>query len=597
MVRRRVDGDLIKLLLDPHHVWRPGPLNRRHECRSQSRRVSADGQGTWHPLNVKDPRSVERNVERHYRTQECELAAILCLLDVPSLLRCQQVNRIMSQLARSKHVWLALAADLQARGFIDVDVLSQDFRAQCLSQDIIQHIKGIVVGPETWSRTTAPPTVRRTLSIGLEEAAQINSPRLLAGGRFLLVERTSRARRRWELYSVLRGSKIWERANTCSFYMAIKVCSGARSVIIASCDGPPTALGITPGQRSLSLEITSVDEEGNTTVLFEYRFPRLYLAIHDLALDDDDGITLAAYVEYLIPNERREFRTGHGLLLLRPSPAVSSAGTFLLTRHPNLLRKDFIHGHFIGLKWHPAGPQICLFRMRQMKCDLSWAPISFTALVTATLSPADFSADCIVLETLPSSTVTKVDCILQVHENVLRSDRAYLISMFIGSSPQPTSVVASEKRPIEVEGYPLYRRYELVFPSNESETLSCQWRPIRPRNSVALPPIHFLALRSLTYAGYGLCAPQRPSQSHGLSPSALDCEASKEQGIWSAPSGEFVSSDSSLSWPPMRQCDFTGWERWRFEAKCCACNTAALSPYTGALVKCVEGGVDITYYY
>ncbi|KAF7316634.1 hypothetical protein HMN09_00396000 [Mycena chlorophos] len=519
---------------------------------------------------------------------------ILRLLDVPSLLRCHQVNRTMSQLARSKHVWLALAADLQARGLIDVDVLSQDFRAQCLSQDIIQHIKSIVVGPETWSRITAP-TVRRTLSIGLEEAAQIHSPRLLAGGRFLLVERTSLAGRRCELYSVLRGSKIWERANTCSFYMAIKVCSGARSVIIASCDGPVSGLDI--GQRSLSLEITSVDEEGNTTVLFEHQFPRIYLAIHDLALDDDEGITLAAYVEFLIPPERREFRTRHGLLLLRPSPAVSSAGTFLLTRHPNLLRREFIRGHFIGLKWHPAGPQICLFRMCQMKCDLSWAPISFKALVTATLSPAEFSADCIVLETLPSSTVTKVDCILQVHENVLQRDQGYVVSMFIGSSPQPTSVVASEKRLIELEGYPLYRRYELVFPSNESETLSCEWRPIRPRNSVALPPIHFLALRSLTYAGYGLCAPQSPSQSNGLSSSASDCEAFDEQGIWSAPSGRFVSSNSSLSWPPMRQCDFTGWERWRFEAKCYACNTASLSPYTGALVKCAEGGVDITYHY
>ncbi|KAJ6609012.1 hypothetical protein B0H10DRAFT_511216 [Mycena sp. CBHHK59/15] len=140
------------------------------------------------------------------------LLGVLSNCDVHAVLCVSRVSKLLRSIAMSKPLWLSLLADLASRSLMDAFQYSEI--TNCSTAELIQMVKRLVTGPETWSRRTVTPAVWREISVKPTSIRGGTNPteyniRLLPGGRHVMVEHHTG---RFECWSVKTGSLVWTGA-------------------------------------------------------------------------------------------------------------------------------------------------------------------------------------------------------------------------------------------------------------------------------------------------------------------------------------------------------------------------------------------------
>ncbi|KAJ6536448.1 hypothetical protein DFH09DRAFT_1179015 [Mycena vulgaris] len=117
------------------------------------------------------------------------LVEILSYCDVYTALSTALVNKDLRVIALAKQLWISFLRDLESRGMIDL-APGEEFEKQT-TQDLIDEVKRIVLGPKTWSPAwSAPPVLKRQSVLPFEcesSGSGILDIRLLPGGRYFAV--------------------------------------------------------------------------------------------------------------------------------------------------------------------------------------------------------------------------------------------------------------------------------------------------------------------------------------------------------------------------------------------------------------------------
>ncbi|KAJ7282410.1 hypothetical protein C8J57DRAFT_1710581 [Mycena rebaudengoi] len=132
------------------------------------------------------------------------LYLILCLCDVYTVLSVSQTNKSFRRIAYAKNVWMHLVQDLVARRFINLP--PNRALKDSSTAELIEEVKKIVLGPETWSRGAHPrPIVSREHRIPISTGFRRPILRLLPGDTYLTVQSSTRC----ELWNVAACALIW----------------------------------------------------------------------------------------------------------------------------------------------------------------------------------------------------------------------------------------------------------------------------------------------------------------------------------------------------------------------------------------------------
>ncbi|KAJ7244680.1 hypothetical protein C8J57DRAFT_764711 [Mycena rebaudengoi] len=139
---------------------------------------------------------------------EDTLLKILAFCDVYTVLCVSMVNKSFRRVALVKQLWLHLMQDIVSCGLLDspptetLDAYS--------TGDIIDEIRRIVCGPETWAPTSScAPTVHRQPSFPTTiDPESLFDVRLIPGGTHALLNTLEDMR----LYEVRTGRCVWTRA-------------------------------------------------------------------------------------------------------------------------------------------------------------------------------------------------------------------------------------------------------------------------------------------------------------------------------------------------------------------------------------------------
>ncbi|KAJ6555960.1 hypothetical protein B0H19DRAFT_1376902 [Mycena capillaripes] len=139
------------------------------------------------------------------------LPRILAQLDVHTVLRVGQVNRLLHALTLRRELWLALISDLAFHGIIDPP--STETLRKFNTQDLIYEVKRTVAGPRTWSPiSTSPPKVARVLTLPLPgtTTGRISCLRVLPGGQYIAVLHVPYSPMlSLEIWSIARRECVW----------------------------------------------------------------------------------------------------------------------------------------------------------------------------------------------------------------------------------------------------------------------------------------------------------------------------------------------------------------------------------------------------
>ncbi|KAK6987523.1 hypothetical protein R3P38DRAFT_3374706 [Favolaschia claudopus] len=164
------------------------------------------------------------------------LIKILSLCDVYSVLSVSAVNKYLSKVASTKQLWVVLMQNLVTNGLLVPP--SKAELALYSTADIIDDIKRIVHGPQTWEpAATLPPIIHRQITFDLHlDAASLRGIQLLPGGKYAVVETSNAVK----LYAIFDTRCIWEKP-------APKVRSMATDM---SCDGSVLRILLAPKQLS-----------------------------------------------------------------------------------------------------------------------------------------------------------------------------------------------------------------------------------------------------------------------------------------------------------------------------------------------------------
>ncbi|KAJ6622064.1 hypothetical protein B0H10DRAFT_2015140 [Mycena sp. CBHHK59/15] len=157
------------------------------------------------------------------------LLGVLSNCDVHAVLCVSRVSKLLRSIAMSKPLWLSLLADLASRSLMDAFQYSEI--TNCSTAELIQMVKRLVTGPETWSRRTVTPAVWREISVKPTSIRGGTNPteyniRLLPGGRHVMVEHHTG---RFECWSVKTGSLVWTGAEFSIVH--VDLCLGHSNVL------------------------------------------------------------------------------------------------------------------------------------------------------------------------------------------------------------------------------------------------------------------------------------------------------------------------------------------------------------------------------
>ena len=143
-------------------------------------------------------------------------------------------------LAFTKHVWLTLLGDAQARFFLDRRPESP--LHQLSTMELVGLAKRMVQGPETWSHShSSGPLIARQIVLhpqiylGPGVLEWENEPKLLSGGQYVLFN----SRRTLECWSVAEDRLIWTHQSEWQFatvlQFAAEVVDDGRAAVILIC--------------------------------------------------------------------------------------------------------------------------------------------------------------------------------------------------------------------------------------------------------------------------------------------------------------------------------------------------------------------------
>ncbi|KAJ6598092.1 hypothetical protein DFH09DRAFT_53157 [Mycena vulgaris] len=109
---------------------------------------------------------------------------ILVHCDVYTVLCVSRVNQHFRAIALEKHLWISLLRHLEFRGLINFP--PEETFERLATEDLINEVKGIVLGPKTWATLGRAPVPKRQVLLPLYEKISVGHPdmRLLAGGRY-----------------------------------------------------------------------------------------------------------------------------------------------------------------------------------------------------------------------------------------------------------------------------------------------------------------------------------------------------------------------------------------------------------------------------
>ncbi|KAJ7199356.1 hypothetical protein GGX14DRAFT_467872 [Mycena pura] len=145
------------------------------------------------------------------------ILSILACCDICSVVTIAQTCRYMHALAFSKSVWLVLVKDLQRRSMMEADISVSDLSMQ----ELIDLVKRILSGPETWSFGLACQVSRRVvlhpefLDGALTGASEA---KLLSDGRHVLFKN----RDKLECWDVVRDTLVWRHRSAIANYSVIR---------------------------------------------------------------------------------------------------------------------------------------------------------------------------------------------------------------------------------------------------------------------------------------------------------------------------------------------------------------------------------------
>ncbi|KAF7325566.1 hypothetical protein MKEN_00406100 [Mycena kentingensis (nom. inval.)] len=124
-----------------------------------------------------------------HRLDEDVLEEILRCCDVHTVLTFSSVSTNCRRIALRKHLWLALAQDLVAKGILDCWIL--ETLGTHTAADMVEEVRLVVQGPRTWSpKHFGDPQVRRSRRVTIDRpavAAAYKEVALLPGGRYATV--------------------------------------------------------------------------------------------------------------------------------------------------------------------------------------------------------------------------------------------------------------------------------------------------------------------------------------------------------------------------------------------------------------------------
>ncbi|KAJ7910155.1 hypothetical protein B0H13DRAFT_2272647 [Mycena leptocephala] len=101
------------------------------------------------------------------------LLAVLTKCDVYTVLCTSRINKLIHTLALSKHVWVAIVADLIARCLMDA--FSDPDYIHYSGLELREAVKRVVCGP-TWATSGSRPTIHHQLSVESPDIAPGNKP-------------------------------------------------------------------------------------------------------------------------------------------------------------------------------------------------------------------------------------------------------------------------------------------------------------------------------------------------------------------------------------------------------------------------------------
>ncbi|KAK7017256.1 hypothetical protein R3P38DRAFT_3360704 [Favolaschia claudopus] len=150
------------------------------------------------------------------------------------------VNKFFRKIALIKQLWVVLMQNLVTNGLLVPP--SEAELALYSTADIINDMKRIVHGPQTWEpAATLPPIIHRQITFDLHlDAASLRGIQLLPGGKYAVVETSNAVK----LYAIPETRCIWEKP-------APKVRSMATDM---SCDGSVLRILLAPKQLSQTRE-------------------------------------------------------------------------------------------------------------------------------------------------------------------------------------------------------------------------------------------------------------------------------------------------------------------------------------------------------
>ncbi|KAF8207655.1 hypothetical protein K438DRAFT_342109 [Mycena galopus ATCC 62051] len=147
---------------------------------------------------------------------------ILSLCDVYAVLTMSTVNKFFRRLTSTKQLWVHLMHNLVSRGLLE---RRSDAEIDAYSaQDIIDEIKRIVCGPETWAPTsTCAPAVHREFTFHSDvKTDDICDLRLTPGGTHVILQTREDVR----LYEFRTGHCLWTKILRASSIVTDMVAGG-----------------------------------------------------------------------------------------------------------------------------------------------------------------------------------------------------------------------------------------------------------------------------------------------------------------------------------------------------------------------------------
>ncbi|KAF7330911.1 hypothetical protein MVEN_02430700 [Mycena venus] len=138
------------------------------------------------------------------------LLKVLIYCDAYTLLTVSRVNKFFFRITHTKSLWLALCANLVSTYLLDEG--QSDDLENCSTAEIIQTVKRLVCGPQSWSDGSPVPKLSRKLSIDIEIphfGMLVTMVQLLPGGRYIVVHRLCL---RLECWNLATRQCVWTRS-------------------------------------------------------------------------------------------------------------------------------------------------------------------------------------------------------------------------------------------------------------------------------------------------------------------------------------------------------------------------------------------------